>query len=168
MAKIRLQGDARSIADVMGSISEVLATAEDLLEDGDSDREVAMLMTSFLKTLLVQLDEVLMSQGHLKQTAPSGEVINKDGTVGGHARRHKDCLSTKCLLGHKTSCPHSEASRYGVSATKRPIPNKYDARCRSCHTALPAGNGYVLPAIDPKSTKKWHAFCDSCHRKVNA
>lgn len=131
MTTIRLQGDAhsaRSISDVMGSISEVLITSEELLEDGDSDREVAILVTSFLKTLLVQLDEVLVSQ--------DGRPFSEGTTSEGATRK-----------------------------TKRPMVNKYDARCSRCNTPITAGQGYVLPAADPNARKKWHAFCDTCYER---
>lgn len=152
-----------TIPDVMRSVTEVLATAEELLEDGDSDRHVANMLTSFLKTLLVDLDETLMAQGHLRQTNHQGNVIGKNGedlylTHRPSQRKHMDCTAKKCLAGQSSECPHA-GSNVKVTSTKTPVVNKYPGQCVRCGTPLVAGEGYVLPAADKNAKKKWHTFC---------
>lgn len=128
-----------NIPDVMRSVSEVLTTAEELLEDGDADREVSFLLMSFLKTLLVDLDKVVVEQG------PTG--------VNPRPRKQP----------RKTRTPN--ARNVKVTKTKQRIRNKYESQCARCDKPLAAGEGWVLPAADPNASKKWFAFCDPDYDK---
>lgn len=130
-----------NIPDVMRSISEVLTTAEELLADDEqADREVSLLVMSFLKTLLVDLDKVRVEQG----------------PTGVRPRRRPDT----------THVPAKDGKDIKVGRTARAIPNKYDSSCVRCDDKeLPAGEGFVLPAESPNAKKKWFAFCDVHYQK---
>lgn len=128
-----------NIPNVMQSISEVLTTAEELLEDGD-DREVSLLLMSFLKTLLVDLDKVVVEHG----------------VTGSRPQPRRRPAKTRT----------SSTPAFNVSSTKRPIRNKYKTSCEACAAALDPGVGYVLPNADERASKKWLAFCDTDYRKI--
>lgn len=151
------------IPDVMRSVSEVLTTAEELLEEGDSDREVAQMLTVFLQTLLVDLDKTLVANG-VTGVRPSERRSNRPSL----SRRHADCTRLLCIVNLPAECPRradpppakAKSGRVQVSKTKRPVVNKFDATCVRCGKRLAKGNGYALPNVDQNARKKWFAFCE--------
>lgn len=133
------------IPDLMQSVSEVLTTAEELIEAGE---DVGPMLASFLRTLLVDLDKVLVDQG------PTGVRPQPRST-----RRHMDCGETVCLAKRPDECPHARTpAPTKARKSKRPIVNKYDGVCQ-CQAQVPAGEGFVVANDDPNAKRKWQTFC---------
>jgi hypothetical protein len=144
MAKIALQGDTHSITDVMRSIGAALTDAEELMDEGDNDHAVALFLTSFLRSLLSQFDQVLASQDRQERRPKSPPQGN----------------STT-----RTFARDAVGDLVELTRTKQPIANKFNTACLTCHGHLSEGQGFVLPAHD-KRHKKWHAFCPTCYLEV--
>lgn len=126
-----------TIPDIMHSVSEVLTTAEELLGETDSDHEVAVMLASYLKTLLVELEKL------------------------------RDASSPRTTPAHAApkANPQAKTSNARVKKTKRPVVNKYKNACARCGKALAEGEGFVLPTEDPNASKKWLAFCEPDYSK---
>lgn len=125
----------------MQSVSEVLTTAEELIADGE---DVGPMLASFLKTLLIDLDKVLVSEG------PTG-------------------VRQRALPVDPSSPPvkPTPSNAPDVGKTKRPVVNKYEGKCVRCKGTVTPGSGFVLPSNNPVRGKKWLTFCAADYAKEN-
>lgn len=128
-----------TIHEIRRSVSDVLTTADELMEDGDSEQVGAML-ASFLKTLLADLDKL--------------SSTNVERTVRRAHRRP----------AFEDNNPNRTPPK---KKGERPIiPNKYDGTCSKCGAKVDAMQGYVTtnPSWTPssqkgKGPKKWLTYC---------
>lgn len=133
------------IPELMNSVSEVLTTAEELIEEGE---DVGPMLASFLKTLLVDLDKVLVSEG------PTGVRPQRAQPVDPASPRDPSWYQ------HNSAVPGGRGGRTS-KRTKRPIVNKYDGECAYCKTKVAAGEGVVVANDNPDAKKKWTTFCQT-------
>ena len=148
-----------TIPDVMRSVSEVLTTAEDLLQDGEAEA-VGHMVTSYLKTLLSDLDEVSVSQ--------NAAALRSVGVNTSPTRKHMDCTKGNCLANLSSECPHygDTISYPKVKATKKPVVNKFSGSCAKCGCKVNEQQGFVLPDVNQNAKKKWHTFCATHYKEV--
>lgn len=122
-----------TIPDLMNSISQVLTHAEELVAEGDSE-QVGVMLTSFLKTLMADLDKLYVDQG-----------------------------STGVRPQRRATNTNDSPNRLPPKP-KRNIPNRYEGKCEMCDRHVAKQAGYVIPRGKPSgSGKKWHTYCTPCY-----
>lgn len=146
-----------TIPDLMNSISQVLTHAEELVAEGDSE-QVGIMLTSFLKTLMVDLDKLYVDQGSTgvrpQRQAPKCYACDPSSGVVGHIR---GCPNDPANKNDSPNRRPRKPKRSGKP--KRPVINKYDGDCATCLRHVGRGAGFVLPNDDPNAPKRWETYC---------